>query len=302
MTDQVCQPTLLQSGFDRLPRFDLTGWPTVDLERVRKAFREVPLEAYPELTSYGRAGVHDGLQGQGGLFLASDMAKRLSLRPGMQVLDLGCGVGTTSIFLAKTKEVVVFAVDEEIPNDLSERARREGVGGRVIPVRADCRRLPFAHGQFDAVFSMNAFFYFGTDDLYPSYLVEFLKQAGEVVIGSPCYREELDDSVSKELLLEFPDCLAVHSPAWWFNHFAKSRVMDVLESALHPRGVEFWEDRVRFLLENQPVESMSPGRRAMVLGILRMLNADDSGFVSHFIFHGRKRSGGRDAIPPQRPI
>ena len=260
------------------------------------------MEAYPDLAAYGRAGVHEGLQGQGGLFLASDMARRLTLRPGMCILDLGCGFGASSLFLATKGDVTVFAVDEDVPDDLGERAHARGVGGRVIPVRADCRRLPFGRGQFDAVFSMNAFFYFGTDDLYPSYLLEFMKDAGEVVIGSPCYRSELDDSVPSELLLEFPDCLAVHSPAWWRWHFEKTRSIDVVESELHPRRVEFWEDRVRFLLGNQAIELMSPGRRAMVLGILRMLNADDSGFVSHFILHGRKRTRGRDASNSDDPF
>jgi|CZKI01.1.fsa_nt_gi SAM-dependent methyltransferase len=269
-------------------KFDLSAWPEVGLRQVRSAFRAVPLKAYPELAGYSRAEIHEGLAGQGGLFLASDMARLLTLKAGVRVLDLGCGEGTTSIFLARHFGARVFAVDEDLPDSLPLRASRAGVGGLVTPVRADARKLPFPPGSFDAVFSMNAFFYFGTDDLYPPYLLRFLKDRGELVIGSPCYREEIGADAPEEFLLEFPACLAVHSPDWWRRHFAKTGEVEVLHAELHPRGAEFWEDRVRFLLEDRPPEGMKPGMRNMVRAIIRMLNRDEDGFVSHFMLHARK--------------
>ncbi|HXQ81922.1 MAG TPA: class I SAM-dependent methyltransferase [Opitutaceae bacterium] len=277
-------------------KFDLSDWPQVDLRRVRSAFREIPLNAYPELSGYSRADIHEGLAGQGGLFLASDMAKLLALKRGMRVLDLGCGEGATSIFLARNFGVRVFAVDEDLPDSLPHRASRAGVGALVTPVRADARKLPFAHGFFDAVFSMNAFFYFGTDDLYPPRLMRVLKDRGELVIGGPCYRAEIGAETPDEFLLEFPDCLAVHSPGWWRRHLTKTREAQVLHSELHPRGAEFWEDRVRFLLETQRPAKMRPGMRNMVHAMIRMLNRDADGFVSHFMLHARKR-GRPDSLP-----
>jgi SAM-dependent methyltransferase len=222
------------------------------------------------------------------LFLASDMAKRLELKPGQRVLDLGCGEGTTSIFLAKEFGVAVAAVDEDVPESLAVRAQAAGVGNLVTPISADARKLGFPPGHFDAVFAMNSLFYFGTDDLFPSYLLGLLKAGGELVIGSPCYRTELADDMPEEFLLEFPACLAVHSPLWWRRHFEKTRQMVVTHSELHPRGVEFWEDRIRFLLEEQRPVEMRASRREMVHAIIRMLNRDYDGFVSHFILHGRK--------------
>jgi cyclopropane fatty-acyl-phospholipid synthase-like methyltransferase len=215
------------------------------------------------------------------------MARLLKLEPGMRVLDLGCGAGVTSIFLARTYGVNVSAVDEGLPGDLAARAAAAGVGHLITPVPADCRRLPFPEDHFDAVFSMNSFFYFGTDALYPPYLVRFLKEGGELVIGSPCYREELAADTPEEFLLEFPACLAVHSPPWWRTHFMSMGQVDVLQSALHPRGVEFWEDRVRFLLETAPHPEM-PWWHDMVFAMIRMLNRDTDGFVSHFMLHARK--------------
>lgn len=228
--------------------------------------------------------------GQGGLFLASDMARLLTLRPGMRVLDLGCGAGTTSLYLARQFGVTVYATDAGMGDDLAVRAVAAGVGDLVVPVRAEARSLPFPAGLFDAVFTMNSFFYYGTDDLYPSYLLGFLKAGGEFVLGNPCYREELAPGVPEEFLIEFPACLAVHSPGWWERHFANTRQVEVTHAALHPRGVEFWTDRVRFLLEEQSPRAMPPWKRDMVYAMIRMLNRDHDGFVSHFMLHARKRA------------
>ena len=136
---------------------------------------------------------------------------------------------------------------------------------------------------------MNSFFYFGTDDLYPPYLLSLLKPGGELVIGSPCYREELSPDTPEEFLLEFPDCLAVHSPDWWRNHFEKTRQAEVLHSALHPHGAAFWRDRVRFLLETIRSSDMEPWMRDIFHAMIRMLNRDHDGFVSHFMLHARKK-------------
>lgn len=269
-------------------KYDLANWPEVDLDAVFAAFREVSLAGYPELDGKSRAEIHEGLQGQGGLFLASSMARLLDLRPGMRVLDLACGLGMTSLFLAKSFGVEVHALDELLPDGLAERAALAGVGELIHAVAGDARRLPFEPEMFDAVFCMNSLFYFGTDDLYPPYLADFLKPGGQLVVGSPCYREELTGDEPEPFLMEFPACLAVHSPGWWATHFSKNRRFEVLHSELHPDGALFWEDRVRFLLAEKPLAAMPPWRRMMIHDMIRMLNCDHDGFVSHFVLHARK--------------
>ncbi len=280
---------------------DLSSRLTALLAEFPRPLREIPLADFPELTGYTRVDVHDGLQGQGGLFLASDMAKRLTLSAGMKVLDLACGRGPTSVFLARKYGVHVYAVDEAPADTLLDRATAAGVAELITSVRADCRHLPFAKEEFDAVFCMNSLFYFGTDDLYPPYVLEFLKPGGDLVAGSPSYREELTADTPEEFLLEFPACLAVHSPGWWKTHFEKSQRAVVLHSELHPRGVEFWEDRVRFLLDAQKIGEMSEGRRQMLHDMVRMLGQDHDGFVSHFVLHLRKnKPSSEGSAAPER--
>ncbi len=240
--------------------YDLTHWPQIDLAKVRAAFREVSLEDYPSLRHLSRAQIHERLAGQGGLFFAHDMARLLSLAPGMHVLDLGCGAGVTSIHLARTYGVKVSAVDENPPDDLAARATAAGVGHLITPVPADCRLLPFPDRHFDAIFAMNSFFYFGTDDLYPSYLLRFLKEGGELVIGSPCYREELAADTPEEFLLEYPACLAVHSPGWWRDHFMKMGQVAVLHSASIPAAENFGRTGSGSYWKRRPIPTCRGGK------------------------------------------
>ena len=78
-----------------------------------------------------------------------------SLRPGMRVLDLGCGPGSITVGIAEA-----IAPGEVVGVDLQseqvEQARALGVARGVMNARfevADVYRLPFPDGSFDAAFA-----------------------------------------------------------------------------------------------------------------------------------------------------
>ena len=272
----------------------ISSWPDIDGKTALSALRAVDRSRYPELDRYSRADIYRNIQGEGGLFLADDMARALELRPGMRVLDLGCGTGETSLFLARHFGVHVVAVDKRLDETLlAGRAAGEGLAPLLTPRRQDVRRLSPADGLFDAVFSMNAYFYFGTDDLFTPYLLNLVRDGGRICIASPCYREELSRDTPEEFLIEFPDCLAVHSPAWWRHHFEKTRGVDILQCGLHPHSREFWEDFVRAKIEGTEPRLMTKAEADGVLMFLKVLNRDTACFISHLFLLAEKRPGVR---------
>ncbi|MGA2132617.1 MAG: methyltransferase domain-containing protein [Bryobacteraceae bacterium] len=91
------------------------------------------------------------------------LAAALDLRPGMRVLDLGCGRAASSIFLRREFGVQVWVADN------SQRIRDAGVADGVFPIHADARSLPFATDFFDAIVCIDSIPHCGTDDLYLSY-------------------------------------------------------------------------------------------------------------------------------------
>src|SRR5712672_173627 len=101
--------------------------------------------------------------GANALWLTEWLAEALDLRPGMRVLDLGCGRAASSIFLHREFGVQVWASDLWFQaSENAQRIRDARVGDNVFPVHADARALPFAPDFFDAIVCIDSFVYFGT--------------------------------------------------------------------------------------------------------------------------------------------
>src|SRR6187431_1591230 len=122
--------------------------------------------------------------GANALWLTEWLAEALDLRPGMRVLDLGCGRASSSIFLRREFGVQVWATDLWFSaSENLQRAREAGVEDGVFPIHADARSLPFAAEFFDAIVSVDCYMYFGSDDFYLNSLARFVKPGGQIGIA-----------------------------------------------------------------------------------------------------------------------
>lgn len=128
------------------------------------------------------------------LWLTEFLSEAMELRPGMRVLDMGCGKAVSSIYLAKEFGVQVWATDLWIaPTDNWRRIREAGVEGSVFPVHAEAHTLPYPHEFFDALISIDAYHYFGTDDLYlAQHFLPVVRPGGQVGIVVPAVAEEFE--------------------------------------------------------------------------------------------------------------
>ena len=140
---------------------------------------EVSLTAFPLTAKYDPQWIRDNALGENALCQTESLVRRLPLRAGMRILDLGCGKATSSIFLAREFGVEVWAADGATsPSENRKRAVALGCEASVFPLRVDAHSLPFAKDFFDAVIAIDSFLYYGTDDRYLSYLVQFIKPGG----------------------------------------------------------------------------------------------------------------------------
>src|SRR6188474_2405614 len=123
--------------------------------------------------------------GANSLWLTEWLTTALGLRPGMRVLDLGCGRAASSIFLRREFGVEVWATDLWFSaTENLQRIRDAEVADGVFPIHADARALPFAGDFFDAVISIDSFMYYGADDLYMRSLARFVKPGGVIGIAA----------------------------------------------------------------------------------------------------------------------
>jgi len=190
------------------------------------------------------------------LWLAEWLAEALDLRPGMRVLDLGCGRATSSIFLHREFGVQVWATDFWF--NVSENFRRirdAGAEDGVFPIHADARSLPFAAEFFDTVVALDSFSYFGTDDLYLNYLARLVKPGGRLAIAGAGFMQEPGGLVPPHLKAWWtPDLWCLHSAPWWRDHWARTGIVDVELADTLPQGWRFWYDWLKVVAPTNVVE------------------------------------------------
>ena len=90
-------------------------------------------------------------------FLATkEHVARLSLRPGMKVLDVGSGVGGPARYIAATTSATVDGVDltHEFVEVATELTRRSGLSDKARFHQGDALALPFGGDHFDAAFCL----------------------------------------------------------------------------------------------------------------------------------------------------
>ncbi len=86
----------------------------------------------------------------------------------------------------------------------------------MFPVHADARSLPFAAEFFDAITSIDSFYYYGTDDLYLNCLARFVKPGGLVGMAGAGVVKEFESGVPEHLRGWWTrDMLCLHSAPWW---------------------------------------------------------------------------------------
>ena len=194
--------------------------------------------------------------GANSLWLTEWLTEALELKPGMKVLDLGCGHGASSVFLRREFGVQVWSVDLWISEtERWQRIRDAGVDDGVFPIHSDAHALPFAGGFFDAIVSIDSFFYYGTDDTYLPYLAHFVKPGGTIAIAGAAMTREIEGELPEHLKAWWdPFCWSLHSATWWRRHWEKTGLVTVDTADSMPDGWQRWLDWHRIIAPDNAVE------------------------------------------------
>ncbi|MFD3443341.1 methyltransferase domain-containing protein [Microbacteriaceae bacterium 4G12] len=177
------------------------------------------------------------------LWQLEDLLTLVPLTPGQRVLDLGCGRGATSVFLAQQCGVEVVAFDLWIdPAEIRAVVESAGVGDRVDVVQGDARSLPFADGEFDAIVSIDAFEYFGADPRFLPGLLRVLRPDGRIGMTTPALREDPYVTRPPDAVLDLVgwEAAAWHSPDWWETHWALSGLVDGITARMQAGSRDDW--------------------------------------------------------------
>lgn len=227
--------------------------------------------------------------GANSLWLTEWLVSALDFKTGMKVLDLGCGRAASSIFLAREYNVDVWATDLWFsPSENLQRIRDAGIEERVIPIHSDARTLPFAAEFFDAIVSIDAFPYFGTDDHYLSYLARYVKPGGIMAMALAGFVEEINSEVPHHLvewMATEPLLWSMHSSPWWRRHWERTGIVDIELADSLPGGWKLWLEWLTLIAPDNHLE-------------IRSLQADGGRYLTYNRVVARRKQG----ISLQEPI
>lgn len=205
------------------------------------------MKNYPLTGKYDPKWIEENWMGPNPLILLEELCSNMKLTPGMKVLDMGCGKGLTSVFLAREFGVTVFANDLWIdPTENLKRFEEAGVSDRVFPIHAEAHALPYAKGFFDAAISVDSYHYYGADEAYfPCTLNKLVKKGGQFGIVVPGLVKEYEKGYPETMRSFWMDdfegeLFAFHSAAWWRHLWEKTGFVEISSCYNIPNPKEIW--------------------------------------------------------------
>ncbi|WP_428898377.1 Cyclopropane fatty-acyl-phospholipid synthase [Parelusimicrobium proximum] len=189
--------------------------------------------------------IKDSLMGPNALTILKELLEKLELNKNMRILDLGCGTGLTSMYLAKETGAQIFAADLWIAaGDNFKRFAQFGFERQIVPLHLDAAKpMPFAEDYFDAVISVDAYYYFGTPaDYLDKNIVPLLKNGGIIAVGMPGRKDENDDETARKMEPYLRGEKNFHSLEWWKELWQKSKNIEITDSFSMRSHQKAWQD------------------------------------------------------------
>ena len=211
------------------------------------------MKKYPKTEKYDNKWIKENWMGPNPLILLEELCEHLDLKPGMKVLDMGCGKGITSIFLAKEYGVTVFANDLWIDaTENLQRFEQAGVADKVYPIHAEAHALPYAKGFFDVVIAVDCYHYFGAGENYfVDVFSKLVKPGGQLGIVVPGLRKEFEKGYPDTLeKLWIPEYYPFHSDKWWRTLWEKTGLCKITASYPMEDSRALWLDWADWSIEN----------------------------------------------------
>jgi ubiquinone/menaquinone biosynthesis C-methylase UbiE len=176
------------------------------------------LDPYQLMGVLGKRVIHPG-----GKRSTEELFSLAAITESQHVLEVGCGVGTTAVEIARRFGARVTAVD--IDEEMLEAARtsvmRAGLGKSIETRQADIQSLPFADETFDCVV-IEAVTMFVDRDQAAREIVRVCKRGGRIVDHEFIWRRPPPAGARSIFVGEVCPGITFDSPADWRSLYEKA--------------------------------------------------------------------------------
>ncbi|XP_039143806.1 phosphomethylethanolamine N-methyltransferase-like [Dioscorea cayenensis subsp. rotundata] len=128
----------------------------------------------------------EGFVSTGGIETTKEFVAKLELKPGQEVLDVGCGIGGGDFYMAENFDVNVVGIDLSV-NMVSFAL--ESAIGRKCSVEfevADCTKKAYLDNSFDVIYSRDTLLHIQDKPSLFKKFFKWLKPGGKVLISDYC--------------------------------------------------------------------------------------------------------------------
>ncbi|MGN1281680.1 MAG: SAM-dependent methyltransferase [Succinivibrio sp.] len=211
------------------------------------------------------------IMGPNPIKLTEELMMNEDLKRGSLVLDLGCGQGASSVFLAKEYGVKVTACD--LWCEASENQKFFDslcVSDRITAVNADAMALPFAKESFDAVVCVDSYNFFGREDGYlDEKLLPFIKKGGSVYISVTGFNKDCHHDIPDVLLKSWSaeQLDYIHDCWYYLKLISRAKGCELRKIEIMKSNEEVWRD---WLETDNPYAQND--RQSIEAGALEYLN------------------------------
>ena len=187
----------------------------------------------------------ENMMGPNCIRILDELSKEFTLPPNARVMDLGCGRGLTSIFLAEEFDVQVYATDLWITaTENYERIKERGLEDKIIPIHADAHDLPYADGFFDAIISIDSYYYYGAKEGFVDQkMAPLVKEGGFIAIAIPGLQKDFEGGVVPDEMTPFwVEDINFYSADWWKNLWMKEKSITITHCKSMQSHQQAWID------------------------------------------------------------
>ena len=245
----------------------------IAMDNVYEILQEkLTLKQFPLSAKYDIKWAIENEMGPSALWLMEYLVHGIDIKNVMRILDLGCGKALSSIFLAKEYNAQICAADLWIKaSDNMKRIIEKNSQEYVFPINTEAHNLPFADECFDLILSVDSYHYYGTNDLYLDYILQYLKKGGQIGIVIPAVEREYGQNIPEKIKPYWePDMYCFHTLEWWKNLWERSGKLTIKMAEIMPNGYNNW------LLWDKTLKEMGVFKRS---GDVELLEADKGNFT-----------------------